>query len=264
MTSVPRYIVAKYAPDLHRMEPKNIGVIVWAAGHAASKFLESEDADFVTDPKVFDRWVRFWEAQTRETAIRIGHRKPVPRNDPAFVDEFCRTQKGNFLLFDGGRVHEDLAASNLEDAAAFLFDELVSVARQRATLEPNVALKTKCDSIVGEAGLTRRDDWQGQRSVRFPVEDIEQEFEFHYVVGNGSPKAVGHRVPLKQLHVNSAAFLFEWLGKSVVRRKENRLALVDTSAYPDVEMRIGLLDRFASVVDVADARQALRKLNQIE
>jgi hypothetical protein len=28
----PRYLIANYIPDLRRMEPRNIGVVLWALG----------------------------------------------------------------------------------------------------------------------------------------------------------------------------------------------------------------------------------------
>ena len=33
---IQRYLVAKYAENLMRMEPKNIGVVVWANGDATA------------------------------------------------------------------------------------------------------------------------------------------------------------------------------------------------------------------------------------
>ena len=42
--STPRYLIAKYIPDLQRVEPQNIGVIVWAPGVAAARFA-AEKAD---------------------------------------------------------------------------------------------------------------------------------------------------------------------------------------------------------------------------
>ena len=34
--ATPRFLIAKYAPDLRRMEPRNIGVIVWNEGTTAA------------------------------------------------------------------------------------------------------------------------------------------------------------------------------------------------------------------------------------
>ena len=43
LMAAPRLLIAKYVPDLRRMEPKNIGIIVWAAdGAVAARFAGEE------------------------------------------------------------------------------------------------------------------------------------------------------------------------------------------------------------------------------
>lgn len=44
--NTPRYLIAKYIPDLRRMEPRNIGVIVWSPQGVAARFAaEKADTD---------------------------------------------------------------------------------------------------------------------------------------------------------------------------------------------------------------------------
>lgn len=58
--SSPRFLLAKYVPDLSRMEPKNIGLVFWNNGVMKSRFVEASDSDFINEPLVFDGWVDFW------------------------------------------------------------------------------------------------------------------------------------------------------------------------------------------------------------
>lgn len=68
--SAVRYLVAKYVPDLRRMEPKNIGVVVWSDGVVAARFAaecpeKSGTVDdrcvpgFVRSLSAYKQWVRF-------------------------------------------------------------------------------------------------------------------------------------------------------------------------------------------------------------
>ena len=110
-----RYIVAKYAPDVMRMEPRNIGVVVWSRGRVACRFLDAADAEFVTDSVVYERWVKYWSAMISAGKVSL--------------DELMRTQKGNYLLCDAGRIETDIA--DVGDATDFLFGELVVTHKRR-------------------------------------------------------------------------------------------------------------------------------------
>ena len=42
--NTPRYLLAKYIPDHLRMEPRNIGVVLWAEGNVTARFFGESDA----------------------------------------------------------------------------------------------------------------------------------------------------------------------------------------------------------------------------
>ena len=51
--NTPRYLLAKYIPDPLRMEPRNIGVVLWAEGNVAARFVgesDSPDSGFALAP----------------------------------------------------------------------------------------------------------------------------------------------------------------------------------------------------------------------
>ena len=37
--NTPKYLIAKYIPDLNRMEPRNIGIVVWSPEGIEARFL---------------------------------------------------------------------------------------------------------------------------------------------------------------------------------------------------------------------------------
>jgi len=124
---VARYAVAKYVPDMRRMEPRNIGIVVWSHGTTGFKFMVDEDArTFVNDYAAYDRWVTYWGKILAADAVKPRRSEPVPKHDKNYFDAFLKTQKGNYRLFDGGESVEAVAADDVQDFADFLFDELIT------------------------------------------------------------------------------------------------------------------------------------------
>lgn len=122
----PRFLVAKYAPCLRRMEPRNIGVFLWCRGSVAMKFLEPKQAKFVRDKKTYARWVEYWKRQVASDSIEQGRGHMVSRSSPAFMDALLETQNGNYILADAGFLCDDVPKREIDDAVSFLFEELVA------------------------------------------------------------------------------------------------------------------------------------------
>src|ERR1700722_19258050 len=100
MKTQQRYLIAKYVPDARRMEPRNIGVVLWASGKAVARFLRPQEADFIADKEIYERWTKYWHGLFGGSSIARMRGEPVPKDDPEFLDEFLKTQQGNYLLFD--------------------------------------------------------------------------------------------------------------------------------------------------------------------
>ena len=117
-----RYILAKYVPDLARMEPRNIGVIVWSKGKFCARFLDKTDigAIQVNDRDTYERWVVYWSRLVTADAIRPRRGRPVSAADPTSIDALLSTQKGNYILVDSGEMLEQLRRTELQE------DQLVS------------------------------------------------------------------------------------------------------------------------------------------
>jgi hypothetical protein len=115
MTPV-HYLVAKYVLDLRRMEPRNIGVIVWAGGAVGARFLAERSeqpgevdgrsvAAFVTSPNAYKQWVRFWRRELDKPAVRLlTGGEPVVRSSPDYLKALAASGRGNFQLVVGGQL----------------------------------------------------------------------------------------------------------------------------------------------------------------
>ena len=80
--NTPRYLLAKYIPDPLRMEPRNIGVVLWAEGNVAARFVgESDSPDSgsrlprrlgLPDRQVYKKWVQYWREQMERPSLTRG------------------------------------------------------------------------------------------------------------------------------------------------------------------------------------------------
>ncbi len=116
------YIVAKYIPDLFRMEPRNIGVIVWSPSGVDARFVAEGTAksgeidgrnlpDFASGQgSVFKQWIQYWRTQLVKDAVYpVTGGKPVPVSDPSFLNTLMLSGHGNFVLERGGELLDDIA-----------------------------------------------------------------------------------------------------------------------------------------------------------
>lgn len=260
-----RYLIAKYAPDIFRMEPRNIGVVVWANGVLSAKYLVSDDADFVEDKAVYDRWINYWNRLVRERVITNGN--TVSADDPAFLDAMRKTQDGNFMLLDGGRVLDEINADDIQSATEFLFSQLVApLPEASATPSSSDKLYQASEALFEEMGLKERPDWRGASPVAFSVKGVQQEYPFNYVFGTTeAARAVFQRVPAgRRQSIYSTALMMEWIGQSVVRKKARRAALVfmPGDGTPVAETGIEILQQFATVIDVSNPSIARKQIEK--
>ncbi len=246
-----------------RMEPRNIGVIVWSNGRVANRYLDEADIDPSSDRDAYRRWVNFWSDTLKVGKVSIARRKPITVSDPNFLNELCKTQKGNYLLYDSGRILDNV--HDIEDAADFLFEELVSTTKsKKATVKAKDSFQQICDRLFEYSGLSERDDWKGEQLIPCDVKGIPWELPISYVIGNGKPTAVFQRVHIgRPQSVASSSFYLEWIAKQLVKKKSRRAALVDAKSANQSDPSVGLLDKFAEVIDVSDFKSAMSKVLKI-
>jgi hypothetical protein len=265
---MPRYLIAKYAPDVRRMEPLNIGIILWTPKKIVSRFIAEEEASFVNDSKTYARWLRFWNSCITGDSIEFTRRnKTVSRSDPAFLDVLQETEKGNYLLFDGGFVEQKLKIREVADAVDFLFDELIAPTKKtRHPIDSSShdPVAFWADTLFADAGISDRDDFVRGRKVQCAIDDgLDEEFTFNYALGNGEPHAVFHRVLLhRQQSVYGTSFMFEWVRKAITKIRCASLVYLENGDDKATRHK-GTLGNFSQVINLAQpdrAKVAIAKL----
>lgn len=267
-----RFLVAKYVPDLRRMEPRNFGVVLWSNGNVAFKFLPREDASFVGDLETYDRWCKFWEEKLGEDVLSVPRISPVDKSDPAFLDAFMRTQGGSYLLFQGGDVLEHVATDKVGEAAKFLFEEIVSTESDKKPDEKSEdQLNSKSKEVFERLGIWSRPDFHKGNDacrVRCRIHDVWKIIPFHYALGDGDPRAVFQRVrPDVESSWQLAMYRFEALLKSNKYKKQQCAALIHATreqlADRNFKDTLSILGDVAIVTNLTNQRSAKSTLSRV-
>src|ERR1700690_3094866 len=103
-----KYLLVKYIPDVHRFEPRNIGVILWSPLGVEARFVAEHTSrpgevdgrsipSFVTSASAYKQWVRYWRDAISAEAIQPpGGGELVLASSLAFVEALQQTSRGNF------------------------------------------------------------------------------------------------------------------------------------------------------------------------
>jgi hypothetical protein len=153
-----KYFLVKYIPDMHRFEPRNIGVIVWSPFGIEARFL-AENAnrpgeadgrsipDWVTSHNAYRQWIHFWREALSENSIEpLRGGEIIPASSPAFMDALKETAQGNFVLMEAGAILDQVAEGDLPAVANQLFAQLVQEAAKRDVYD-----EAKAEATLAEA-----------------------------------------------------------------------------------------------------------------
>jgi hypothetical protein len=260
--AIARYILAKYAPDLARMEPRNIGVVVWHNGVFAKIFLDAKDAASigVGDETTYERWMAYWSRLLTSDEVRPRRGKPVPVSDAASIDAFISTQKGNYMLVDAGEIIKPLKKADLKHATEYLFNDLVATRKQKKrTL--STTFRKACTDVLDSASIVYK--------MREPVEcswgGVKRVLHPDYYIGNGHPDTILQRVELPdESSVNASALLVHAiLNAGVVNRKNCRFLVRSSDATTDnARASLELCDGLCGYVDI-DQQHAAKEIREL-
>ncbi len=263
-----KYLVAKYIPDLQRMEPRNIGVLVWSpdgieARFAAEKDNRPGDVDgrsippYVNSPSAYRQWIKFWRSELQGHEIFVGASSAtVSQDSPEYIEAFKLNCRGNFVLVDGGILLDELGEDELPHFADYLFTALVDHSGVEEARD--VTLDEVCKELIGRANLTADPYFRQRYRLDCPIADnATEEFEFSYAYENGSLQRLYQQVPLakrkKQLRKNfhDSAWMFEKVIKARLIEPEQGAALVYVNEEEQEEQEIDrLLRALGSVTPV--------------
>jgi hypothetical protein len=259
----PRFLLAKYVPDLNRMEPRNIGVILWARGEIQSRFLSAGDATFVNDPVTYEEWVTSWQATTAMKEIAPRHGAVVSKRDPSCMDAMLEHQEGNYLLVDAGELLNAIPKKEIAPAVDFLFNDLVahdSEERVYGTSSRTGAgtLSQRAAELFARTGLSKRKEYKEGYKLECPVYGVKRHLKWSFAMVNGHPQAMYQVAKLgSEQSTNSAALMIHSATDSAILPPERVAALIQESDINSETAEEGLkvLQRLCRViaVDSSDA-----------
>lgn len=266
MKVTPQFLIAKYVPDIQRLEPRNIGVIVWGDGFTAARFLGEKDGK-IRVPSLIEKdshhayreWLQYWRYQLLAPSIRRDTGGIVERESPDFLAVLKEKSKDFFRLVDGGGLMERIPVSALGDFANELFQKLVELPRPTSTAKSEaIELHAATKQLLAETGISGRNDYKHDLPVPRKVHGVMRSFMVDAAIGPiAHPKAVFKKVLLsKNQSIDSSAFMFESLVHDQVRpiAAENCAALVNGHHLANAEAKSGveMLKQIVNVIDVTE------------
>jgi len=268
----PTYLIAKYIPDLSRMEPRNIGVVAWANGDLAARFIgqktqQASEVDgrsipsFVTDSYAYRQWIGFWVEETSgKTICDLRSGKEFSAEEPDCLMALKETGRDNFILEDGGFLLDELpAGETVSDLANYLFETLVSQETHLLTFAKDAALQEASERILTRSGLPETKGFISDYRIKRKVGKFEDELKFSHAFMNGS-LSLFQKVTLSKNHetleknVQSTAWKFEQAAKLESLDPSHEFSLIyaaeDRLGDPSVERAVSLLEEVSTVVNL--------------
>ncbi len=275
------YYLAKHIPDLHRHEPRNVGVIVWMpGGEVAARFLAEKPGEpgvvdgrsippFVVSEGAYRQWVKFWRGYV--AADRPEHPltgAAINRGDAEYMAALSQASRGQFVLEEGGEVIDTYDEESIEVLADSLFAGLVEDLANDEPRDPT--LNDVCERLIAESGLNPDENFKRQFPVTCRVggtDGVDEHYQFSYAYKNGSLKRLYQQVAIpkrrKAIEKNSraSAWMFEQVVKAqLIPSKDDVTALIYASdaqmAEPDVARAVGVLSGVGRVLNVANENAA--------
>lgn len=254
----PRFLIAKYVPDLSRMEPRNIGLLLWHKGRLLSRFLSPSDARFIADHDTYVQWVTFWNDLISGDVIDVPGRESIPTKSERCIDAILASQEGNYLLVDAGFVPSKLSVRDMPKAVDYLFTQLVATADKPQQDDGDTRAPTliaQCDSLFDELGIRGSDEFKKDKPVECPVFGVKRHLHCNYFIGNGHPRAILQRARVSnEQSVNSSALTIRALTEAAVIPASHCRFLVKTrDATGDAAAEgLSFLRNLCDVIDVDD------------
>ncbi len=249
-----RFVLAKYVPDLDRMEPRNIGVILWSKGKLCARFLsEDKAANIVEEIDTYRRWVEFWSEMTNGESIEPRRGKSVPTSNSTCVDALLSNQEGNFILVDTGEVMQRLRGREVSKATDFLFGELVATRTLRDPRGDRKKFDVQCVEVLRASGLAQRPDFKHKFSVPCPVNGMQLPVHFSYGLGADAPDALMQRAHLaSEESITSSYMKIQSVFQAGILTRNRCVALYRKSdiASPTAEHGHELLSKLCDVIDI--------------
>lgn len=264
--TAPNYLLAKYIPDLKRIEPRNVGVILWTPRGVRGRFLfERLDVPGEVDGRsvpnwignltAYKQWVSYWrEAISSETYEVPTGGAAVQLLSPEFISAIQQANRGNFVLVEGGVLLDDIPEDELDDACKYLFETLVGEPSVEAPRD--LTLDERWEDALAQVQL------KSHRLYRrnYEVPTSRENFIFSDAIANGQPKRLYERVPFATRprtftkNAHHAAWQFEKITQAGVIAPEHTGAIISLTPDQEYEHR-GRIAALRSVTRVINVRR---------
>ncbi|MCE9547880.1 MAG: hypothetical protein K8T25_20605 [Planctomycetia bacterium] len=266
--SITKFILAKYAPDPSRMEPRNIGVFLSHGNKVIARFLESHDAPFVNDVDTYSEWVKFWKEQIASESLQKNDGTSARKGDDAFLEALIDTQEGNYILVDGGFITENISKKDLRQARDFLFRELVApkgwYQQADSKARAHKTLSQVSHKLFLESGISDRQDFRKSFPVECKILGVQKHIKFSYGIGNGRPNAIYQIVNIaNDASVHSAALTMSSAIRSNIVKKNKCAALVLSESNEIHTENLALLENQCELIDMRNFDEAKDKASRI-
>ena len=164
MNHAPHFLVAKYVPDVRRIEPRNIGVILWSNRHVAARFIGENRSQGHSDVKtpsfvskinkpVYLDWVHYWRVLLNESKIDTNDGTSVSVDSPHYLEAIKARSRGNFQLYSGGILFDQISSEDIQDAVDELFEQLVESHSPDPAARESEHLKRGWTRVLKKAGI---------------------------------------------------------------------------------------------------------------
>jgi hypothetical protein len=272
----PTIFVAKYAPSIERMEPRNVGVVVWTPENLVARFLGEQPDGRVVSPAIvpkesrhaYREWISYWRLSLAKPSIQGPGGRPVLRSSPEFMEALRSKSKASFMLCEAGYIKDKVSAVELPAVVDEYFDILVKESTPEQLREHKRALRKGVAEALGMVNIDQfGGGWQNRVPVRCKIGTITRPLIFdHALLANKLPTAVFQRVLLpQQASICQASFMFDKI--HVTRGKKPAkcaFVLSDGTDIPEAASdNLRVLTQFANVIDVANPGQAARQIENL-
>lgn len=254
------WLIAKYVADLHRQEPRNVGVVVKAGDSFLTRFL-GERADGQIDGRRvrwpsslanYRAWVDYWRYAVNQEGADLGNLTK-------------RLGDENYYLEYGG---ERLFGSEDTDPN-YMLDYLYSVLVEETLEEPEpLDVVQLSETVLTRARIANRVTRRYSLDIILPNGVMDPVF-FDYKYENGAIHlmkrvSLTHEDKRSWGNVHAAAWTFEKVAADSRTGGSQLIALVNTrQPAPELENQVGVLDNLAHVVDVGKVDQAASELSEL-
>ncbi len=282
----PRYLLAKYIPDMARYEPKNIGVIVWSPYGIKCRFLAEKPLNpsnidgrsippFVTNSYAYRQWITFWTKEASKSVIEpVCGGEPVSSSSPHMMDVLRQTSKDNFVLEEGGYLLDAIGQEDIQHFVDYLFDTLVNQSEPEEPKDPT--LNEISEDVIAKSNIRSTPYFHDDYPLKLEIDSVEDIAKFSHVYQNGKVSVV-QKIAISKLldkNVHSAAWQFEKVREAkLVKKTEDMLALIYATPEQQADTRtnqlLRVLGSVAPVINLYTQREdfehwlrALYKMSQ--